>query len=177
MARKIDFPAGKIRLEGLLAEGAMDRGVVVTHPHPLYGGEMRNPVVETVADVYARRGLTSLRFNFRGVGGSGGSYDDGRGEMDDVRAAVAYLRERGVQKIDLAGYSFGAWVAARMEMEAEGVDRLILVSPPVDFLSFADVDRLPRLALTVVGDEDDFGATERVRALATRWNPDARFEI
>jgi alpha/beta superfamily hydrolase len=177
MTRKIDFVADEIRLEGLLAEGAMDRGVVVTHPHPLYGGEMRNPVVETVADIYARRGMTSLRFNFRGVGGSGGSYDDGRGEMDDVRAAVAYLRERGVQKIDLAGYSFGAWVAARMDMEAEGVDRLILVSPPVDFLSFAEVVTLPQLALVVIGDEDDFGAAERVREQAAKWNPGARFEI
>jgi uncharacterized protein len=177
MTHKIDFPAGDIRLEGLLAEGATDRGVVATHPHPLYGGDMRNPVVETVADVYARRGLTSLRFNFRGVGGSGGTYDDGRGEMDDVRAAIAFLRERGVRRIDLVGYSFGAWVAARMDMEAEGVDRLILVSPPVDFLSFAVVDTLPKLALVVIGDEDDFGAADRVRDQAAKWNPDARFEI
>jgi alpha/beta superfamily hydrolase len=138
---------------------------------------MRNPVVETVADLYARRGLTSLRFNFRGVGGSGGTYDDGVGEMDDIRAAVGFLRNQGVQRIDLAGYSFGAWVAARMDVEAEGVDRLILVSPPVDFLSFAEVGALPKLALVVIGDEDDFGAAERVRKQAARWNPDARFEI
>lgn len=177
MARKIEFPAGSIRLEGLLDEGAAERAVVATHPHPLYGGDMRNPVVETVADLYARRGLTSLRFNFRGVGGSGGTYDDGLGEMEDVRGAIACLRERGAQRIDLAGYSFGAWVAARMDMDAEGVDRLILVSPPVDFLSFAEVATLPKLALVVIGDEDDFGAAERVREQAAKWNPDARFKI
>jgi hypothetical protein len=177
MTRKINFPVGDVRLEGLLNERAPERGVVATHPHPLYGGDMRNPVVETVSDVYARRGVTSLRFNFRGVGGSGGTYDDGVGEMDDVRGALAFLRERGIQKIDLAGYSFGAWVAARMDLEAEGVDRLILVSPPVDLLSFADVDRLPNLALVAIGDEDDFGAAERVREQAAQWNPDARFEI
>jgi alpha/beta superfamily hydrolase len=177
MARRIEFSAGRIRLEGLLDEGSAERGVVAIHPHPLYGGDMRNPVVETVADLYARRGLTSLRFNFRGVGGSGGTYDDGVGEMDDIRAAIAFLRGRGLQNIDLAGYSFGAWVAARMDVEAEGVDRLILVSPPVDFLSFAEVGALPKLALVVIGDEDDFGAAERVRKQAARWNPDARFEI
>lgn len=177
MTRKINFPVGDVRLEGLLNERAPERGVVATHPHPLYGGDMRNPVVETVSDVYARRGVTSLRFNFRGVGGSGGTYDDGVGEMDDVRGAIAFLRERGIQKIDLAGYSFGAWVAARMDLEAEGVDRLILVSPPVDFLSFAEVGALPKLALVVIGDEDDFGAAERVRKQAAQWNPDARFEI
>lgn len=177
MTRKINFSVGDVRLEGLLNERAPERGVVATHPHPLYGGDMRNPVVETVSDVYARRGVTSLRFNFRGVGGSGGTYDDGVGEMDDVRGAIAFLRERGIQKIDLAGYSFGAWVAARMDLEAEGVDRLILVSPPVDFLSFAEVGALPKLALVVIGDEDDFGAAERVRKQAAQWNPDARFEI
>ena len=177
MTNKVRFPCGDIELEGLLSEGEPKRGVVATHPHPLYGGDMRNPVVETVADAYARRGLASLRFNFRGVGQSEGTYDDGRGEMDDLRAAIDFLRERGIRNIDVAGYSFGAWVAARTDLEAAGADRLILISPPVDFLSFADVDRLPRLALTVVGDEDDFGAADRVRELAAKWNPEARFEI
>jgi alpha/beta superfamily hydrolase len=102
-------------LEGALAiaPGAT-AGVVVCHPHPLYGGDMDSAVVLAVADACAGLGLATLRFNFRGVGGSRGSWDEGRGEQDDVRAALAHLR--GLlgppARLALAGYSFAShWPA------------------------------------------------------------------
>ncbi|GBC64089.1 alpha/beta hydrolase [Desulfonema ishimotonii] len=174
---KIRFQAGTYLLEGLLTPGQTDRGVVITHPHPLYGGDMYNVVAESVADVYSRKGWTTLRFNFRGVGNSEGTYDNGNGEQEDVRAAILCLRDRGVRQIHLAGYSFGAWVSARLDGEAEGVRRMIMVSPPVSFIEFTDIPALPHLGLVVTGEHDEFAAPEQIRALLPTWNPQARFEV
>lgn len=109
---KVFFLSGGHRLEGLYTPGTDEKGVVVTHPHPLYGGDMNNPVVATVANAYRRRGYGTLRFNFRGVGLSKGHHDDGNGEQADVRAAAAWMAEKGMTCLHLAGYSFGAWVNA-----------------------------------------------------------------
>ena len=90
--KRVSFFSGACRLEGLLQEGHQpDKGAVVTHPHPLYGGDMYNLVVERAADAYQRKGYTVLRPNFRGVGNSEGIYDNGRGERQDVVAARKYL--------------------------------------------------------------------------------------
>ena len=110
MEEKITFESGGCRLEGYWQAGVKGKGVVITHPHPLYGGTMDNPIVETVQRAYRRDGYATLRFNFRGVGGSRGTYDDGIGEQTDVRAAIAYVESMNVGAVDLAGYSFGAWV-------------------------------------------------------------------
>ena len=105
---RVTFSSGELSLEGLLRRGESDRGVVISHPHPLYGGEMRNQVVGIIQEVFAGKGWTTLRFNFRGVGRSQGEYDEGVGEQEDVRAAVRYLKEIKIKEIYLAGYSFGA---------------------------------------------------------------------
>jgi len=80
----ITFKSRPGLIEGRLGREAPDKGVVITHPHPLYGGDMDNPVVKAIAKAFQQKGYTTLRFNFRGVGGSQGSYADGIGEMDDV---------------------------------------------------------------------------------------------
>ena len=113
-----------------MGRGESDRGVVISHPHPLYGGEMRNQVVGLIQEVFAGKGWTTLRFNFRGVGRSQGEYDEGVGEQEDVRAAVRYLKELGVEEIFLAGYSFGAWVNAQVALDYLDVAGSILVAPP-----------------------------------------------
>src|SRR5207248_4559049 len=113
--RSTTVRAGAETLEARLAVPPGARlGVVVAHPHPLYGGDMDNPVVARIVDVCTARGLATLRFNFRGVGGSSGRHDEGRGEQEDIRASVAYLTAslgEGAQ-VALAGYSFGAAIAA-----------------------------------------------------------------
>ncbi|MEK7873888.1 MAG: alpha/beta hydrolase, partial [Chloroflexota bacterium] len=94
----VTIPCGRFNLEGSL--GLPDRltgavpGVVVCHPHPLYGGDMNNSVVIAMCGALLDRGIATLRFNFRGAGGSGGSFDGGIGERDDARAALAFLAER-----------------------------------------------------------------------------------
>src|SRR5262249_26021464 len=103
-----------VKLEALVASPAGARaGLVACHPHPLYGGDMENPVVTTIVEAAALRSFASLRFNFRGVGRSTGTHSDGVGEVLDARAAVDDLRTRmgaGVP-VGIAGYSFGAMVA------------------------------------------------------------------
>jgi len=177
MEKTVFFKSEKLELEGLLGRESDDRAVVVTHPHPLYGGEMHNPVVDIIARAYQQMGYTTLRFNFRGVGRSPGTYDDGKGEGQDVLAALSYLRDTGFKTIDLAGYSFGAWVNAHVNPGAAGYERMVMVSPPVAFMDFSKVSALPSLALVVAGGRDDIGPPDMIRQLLPGWNPEARFEI
>jgi alpha/beta superfamily hydrolase len=100
------------------------------HPHSLMGGDMWNPVVETVARALFSAGICTLRFNFRGVGGSSGCFDEGRGEQEDLLAALAFLEERGLREIMPAGYSFGAWVSAGV-LGRRSLAPAIFVAPPI----------------------------------------------
>jgi alpha/beta superfamily hydrolase len=166
-----------LRLEGRFDQGTLKKGVVITHPHPLYGGDMRNPVVEAIQKSFRRCGYATLRFNFRGAGRSQGRYDEGRGERRDVRAAVAAMLAEGVSSVALAGYSFGAWVDALTLGEGLDVGRLVMVSPPTAFIDFSGVQSLPALELVITGDRDEIAPAAQIRPLLERWNPAAGFEV
>jgi len=131
-------PAGM--LEAVLTYPAMPDAAspvaVVCHPHPLYGGTLSNKVVHMVAKAFGELGVATLRFNFRGVGRSDGQFDHGIGEVQDMLAAVAWLRGRFAQSpLWLAGFSFGAFVAWSGHRQA-GAQRLLLVAPPVAMFEF-----------------------------------------
>lgn len=175
---KMTIPSDGNQLEGLWQTNAGDRGVIITHPHSLYGGTMHNPVVEVIQDAYRQNGYATLRFNFRGVGGSQGNFDNGNGEQNDVRAAIAAVQERDVSELALAGYSFGAWVNARLIAKDHiAIASMLMVSPPVGLIEFGDVSTLNSLKLVVTGSRDDIAPEEQIRVLLPTWNPDARFEI
>jgi hypothetical protein len=173
----IYFKSGDLALEGLLNRGDGEKGVVVTHPHPLYGGDMHNTVVSTVVQAYSDAGYGTLRFNFRGVGGSEGHYDDGRGEQDDVQGALDYLIRLGKKTPSLAGYSFGAWVIAMGLPQYQGVDHLVMVAPPVAFMEFSFLQESDRIGLVVSGSRDDIAPPPEIRKMIGQWNPDASFRI
>jgi len=175
--RQVFISSGNLKLEALLDLVDGTAGVVVTHPHPLYGGDMENGVVEAIVRVYRSKGYSTLRFNFRGAGMSHGRYDEGRGEQEDVRSAIQFLTSQGKSRIDLVGYSFGAWVNALTVPTAPPLNGLLLVSPPVAFLDFSAVGFLASLKLVVAGSHDQFAPPERLRALLPAWNPEARFEV
>jgi len=177
MEKTTTFISDGFEIEGRLTEDDQHKGVVITHPHPLYGGDMHNNVVDTVSRAYQKNGYTTLRFNFRGVGGSQGSYSDGVGEQEDVRAAVSYLAHIGARQIDLAGYSFGAWVNALAVNDGLKVDNMIMVSPPVAFIDFKSISNLSSLKLIVTGSRDDIAPAEMVEKLYPAWNPTAKFEV
>ncbi len=178
MEEKIEISSGHFPLEGLWQAGAGDRAVVITHPHPSYGGTMHNPVVETIQMVYQQNGYATLRFNFRGVGGSQGRYDNGVGEQEDVRAAIAAVQAKGAAAVDLAGYSFGAWINAGL-VAAGGmaVTSMLMVSPPVGFIEFENIGRLDCLQWVITGSQDDIAPVSRIRDLLPVWNPDAQFDV
>ena len=177
MVKNIHFPSDDLALEARIDQRDGTEGVVVTHPHPLYGGSMDNHVVDAVCMAYARKGFTTLRFNFRGAGRSQGSYDEGRGEQNDVRAAVAYLQDQGMVQIDLAGYSFGAWINALAITEGLQANRLVMVSPPVAFIDFAGIGALPGLHLVVTGSRDEFAPVAQIRQQMPLWNPTSVLEV
>ncbi len=134
---KVTWKNGNEIGEGMWASSRNDRGVVICHPHPQMGGSMYNNVVEAIRDAFISQGYSTLRFNFRGVGGSTGRYDEGRGEKQDILSACEYLKGRGIKKIALAGYSFGAWVACNLLKENPSMfEKAILVSPPDKFVVF-----------------------------------------
>jgi alpha/beta superfamily hydrolase len=174
---EIIIPCGDLNLEGLLDKQPGDQGVVVTHPHPLYGGEMNNSVVWAVIQTYREKGYSTLRFNFRGVGKSEGSYSDGIGEQEDVRAALRFMVELGKKPVDLVGYSFGAWVSALVLESFEDVGRLLMVSPPVGLLDFEPLGRNPKVRLVIGGSLDDIAVAKAIEEAIKTWNPDARLRI
>ncbi len=156
IAVRIPVEAGKITLEGLFQESKTGRIAVLCHPHPLYGGDMQNNVVVAARSAFAGRGWGTLRFNFRGVGESGGTAGQSEKEALDLVAVKEYLEKNHPGALDFAGYSYGAWIV----MKALGLGlesgSLCLMSPPLDFLSFEGLE-LPDLpTLITLGERDDF---------------------
>jgi len=178
MVEKIKFLSENYEIEGLLNKRDKNKGVVVTHPHPLYGGDMYNLVVETIVHAYNIKGYSTLKFNFRGVGKSRGQYDNGLGEQKDVLAAFSFLADVGMRRIDLVGYSFGAWVNAHAVVQGDVCfENMAMVSPPVGFMDFHEIGAMSVLKFVITGSRDDIAPTNAVKKSLPIWNPDARFEI
>ncbi len=171
------FESININIEGLFRSMAGDKGVVITHPHPLYGGNMYNNVVESLVRIYQLAGYTTLRFNFRSVGSSEGEYDNGIGEQEDVKAALRYLTQRGKKVLDLTGYSFGSWVNALAISKVDTVDRMVMISPPVAFMDFNSVGLTPQIQLVVAGSQDQIAPPKLIENMLPTWNPRAHLEI
>jgi len=144
-------------LEGVLKKSQSDRGVVICHPHPLYGGSMNNNVVYAIEEGFYAKGFTTLRFNFRGVGSSNGYYDEGDGEVDDLVASVEFLKSRldGNAVIVLAGYSFGAWICSRAAVKTDNIFAMFLVAYPFAFYETTELKRFNKKIFFVGGEHDD----------------------
>jgi hypothetical protein len=134
-ARRVTFPCADLKLEGIYFDGEWERtvpAVVVCHPHPLYGGSMRNNVTYAVADALGGVAMATFLFNFRGVGGSEGSYGGGIMEQQDIVAALDWVQvQKGIDesRLGLAGYSFGAGVALPVACADARVKGIALISP------------------------------------------------
>ncbi len=152
----VRISSGSHALEGAYEPGVGTEGVVLCHPHPLYGGDMDNNVVMVLKRSLGAEGWSTLRFNFRGVGAIGGTYGDGKGEVEDLFAAAGFLVHRGLKRIHLAGYSFGAWIALHALRQSLKCSTLLLISPPIGFLDFSDLTLPPVPTLVTLGDADEF---------------------
>ena len=154
-ALNLPGPAGLLESLVDLPEQDARRGTaVICHPHPLHGGTMHNKVVTMLSRSLVELGLATVRFNFRGVGASAGSYDDGNGETDDLRAVVDWVRrERPDDALWLAGFSFGSYVALRAAASL-APQQLIQIAPPVGRWAFETIT-LPDCPWLIVQGEAD----------------------
>jgi alpha/beta superfamily hydrolase len=174
----IEGPAGALEAQLTEPQPVPRAGfAVICHPHPLYGGSMQNKVVHTLGRACQEYGMATLRFNFRGVGASAGSYDEGRGELDDALAVIAWGRKRWPQTpLTLAGFSFGAMVALGAAARCAPA-RLITVAPALGRPQFGSVPRPACPWLIVQGDADELVDIREVRALAARFEPPPRLVV
>ena len=150
-------PAGRLEAatEPAAPEHARAGIAIVCHPHPLHGGTLRNKVVTMLERSLRELGLATVRFNFRGVGASDGSFDEGDGEMQDLLAVAEWVqRVRPGDALWLAGFSFGSWVAAKAARHLP-VKQLILVAPPVQKYPIAALPHPPCPWLVVQGEDDE----------------------
>lgn len=171
MEQRVTFPAGDVTLEGLLSlpSKPAQAGVVVCHPHPLRSGDMNNTVVSALADAFQQAGMATLRFNFRGVGGSTGTHDDGNAEQDDVRSAVTFLLGRqSLSTVVVAGYSFGSLVGMRAGAADPRVDKLIGVALPIAARDVSFLHNAAKPKLLISGDQDDYSPLSGLQALLAK---------
>lgn len=185
------YPAGNLfipvahgKLEAILKEprdGKVAGVALVLHPHPLGGGTMHNKVVFRAASALNDARLTTLRINFRGVGQSTGEHDEGRGELEDVRAGLEYLAEIfPEQPITLCGFSFGARVGLEVGISDDRVVNLISIGTPVDKYDFGFLEACAKPILFVHGDRDEFGRLPRLQELVNKiaaQNPNVELQV
>ncbi len=168
----IAMPGEEWALEGIfsgVAGAEPGGGAVVAAPHPLYGGSMDSPVVAELSFACQRAGYAALRFNWRGVGASGGLPSGDPAHADaDYAAALAYLEETIAEPVLAAGYSFGAAAAVRVAHANPRVRRLILVAPPPALLDAEALAQFRGGALVVVGSRDSFAPAAELAELLTR---------
>lgn len=162
----VTIPGPVGALQAVVEDPAADRCghlAIVCHPHPLHGGTLTNKVVHTVARACNELGAPAVRFNYRGVGTSAGSYDDGVGETDDAVAVIDWALERWAgYDFWLAGFSFGAAVALRGS-HRRAAARLITIAPPVSYLPIAQIAAPACPWLVVHGDLDELVDVDAVR--------------
>jgi uncharacterized protein len=166
-------PAGALetRLEYSSDDAAPAAFGVVCHPHSQFGGTMDNKVTHVIARAMVECGAPAFRFNFRGVGASGGEFDNGGGEVDDLATVVAEGRRRfPAAALWLGGFSFGAFVALRAA-ERLGPVKLVAVAPPVARFELGSVAHPDCDWMLVQGDADDVVPSEAVLAWAAAHPP------
>lgn len=168
----INGPEG--RLEGRYhhSKAANAPLALVLHPHPEHGGSMNNKVVYTLYQSFARTGFSVLRFNFRGVGRSEGSYDRGEGELTDAAAALDWLQTYNPNASGcwVAGYSFGAWIAMQLLMRRPEIGHFVSVAPPANVYDFTFLAPCPASGLVLRGSRDEVVTGEAVQKLVDKLN-------
>ena len=168
MNKIIHFTSENLTLEGMLSlpkQSTSGPGALICHPHPQYGGDMDNNVVLAVANALEQLDMTVLRFNFRGVNGSEGTFDNGSGEVNDVLAALLFLTTQAAvdgNRILLVGYSFGAFVGLQAALRSDKVKVLAAISTPVDMYDFEFLSYSTLPILVVCGDRDSYCSLDKL---------------
>ncbi|MBM3518150.1 MAG: alpha/beta fold hydrolase [Alphaproteobacteria bacterium] len=169
---EIHFNGPDGRLEGRYHR-AIQAGspiAIVLHPHPQLGGTMNNKVVYAIYHAFAHAGFSVLRFNYRGVGRSQGSYDNGLGELADAAAALDWMQTHfpGATECWVGGFSFGAWISMQLLMRRPDISGFVAVAPPANHYDFAFLAPCPSSGLIIHGSADQHVPTESVDRLVQR---------
>jgi alpha/beta superfamily hydrolase len=168
---RVFIPSTGIRLEGLLSlyeALSFKGGVILCHPHPLYGGDMDNPVITTAAEAASQEGFSTLRFNFRGVGESEGTYGEGIGEGEDVKAVIDYFYSKlksSNSYLILLGYSFGAWAGFPIAIRDDRVQGIMAIAPPLELHDFGYLKGCKKRKLLIAGNRDLYCPTPLLEEL------------
>ncbi|MEM7172857.1 MAG: alpha/beta hydrolase [Pseudomonadota bacterium] len=169
------------RLEGRYLHSKVPNAPIalMLHPHPEHGGTMNNKVVYTLYQVFARRGFSVLRFNFRGVGRSQGEFDRGEGELSDAASALDWLQtfNENATACWIAGFSFGAWIGMQLLMRRPEISSFISVAPPANMFDFSFLAPCPSSGLILQGDKDDVVPEPSVAKLVDKLSAQRGIEI
>jgi alpha/beta superfamily hydrolase len=143
---------------------------LLLHPHPQHGGTMNNKVVYSLYHAFVRRGFSALRFNFRGVGRSQGSFDRGEGELSDAAAALDWLQgyNANASSCWIGGFSFGAWIGMQLLMRRPEIDGFIAIAPPANLYDFSFLAPCPSSGLILQGDHDTIVSLEAAQKLVNK---------
>jgi len=175
----INGPEG--RLEGRYTHGKGPNAPVALflHPHPQHGGTMNNKVVYTLYHTFAARGFSCLRFNFRGVGRSQGTFARGEGELSDAASALDWLQNynQNASQCWIAGFSFGGWIAMQLLMRRPEINGFITVAPPANMYDFSFLAPCPSSGLILQGEKDDVVPHEAVTKLVEKLSQQRGIEI
>ena len=166
------FQGPEGRLEGRYQPGRTPRAPVamVLHPHPQGGGTMNHRIVQSLYQMFTRRGFAVLRFNFRGVGNSQGVFDNGIGELSDSASALDWMQQFNPEASTtwIAGYSFGAWIGMQLLMRRPEIKGFISISPPANLFDFSFLAPCPSSGLIVQGLADDIVTASAVQKLVDK---------
>jgi hypothetical protein len=171
----IPGPAGELEASFVRDDS---HAIVSCHPHPQYGGSMHDAVIDTVERVARAHHFATLKFNFRGVGASTGSFANGIGEVDDLLAALAWLRATVPDRpIWIAGYSFGSNVAWRALGRAGALAGVVLIAPPIGLMDFGAATNVSAPLYVIAGDRDDYVDPAQLSRWARDATPAAALDI
>lgn len=169
---EIIFNGPEGRLEGRYLPGNTPNSPIalILHPQPQHGGTMNNKVVFNLYQTFAKRGFSTMRFNFRGVGRSEGRFDDGIGELSDSASALDWLQGYNPNTTScwVAGFSFGAWISMQLLMRRPEVRGFISIAPPANLYDFNFLAPCPASGLIVQGDRDEIVTPSSARKLAEK---------
>jgi alpha/beta superfamily hydrolase len=143
---------------------------LLLHPHPQHGGTMNNKVVYSLYHAFVRRGFSALRFNFRGVGRSQGSFDRGEGELSDAAAALDWLQgyNPNASSCWIGGFSFGAWIGMQLLMRRPEIDGFVAIAPPANLYDFSFLAPCPSSGLILQGDHDTIVSLDAAQKLVNK---------
>jgi len=153
--------------------------VIILHPDPTRGGTMNTKIVFELYKIFSNNGFSTMRFNFRGVGKSEGTFDDGQGELSDAASVLDWLQQNNASSKTcwVAGFSFGSWVAMQLLMRRPEINGFVCVSPPANLRDFSFLAPCPSSGLMVHGDKDNIASFDSARILSEKLQKQKKAEI